>query len=256
MRPQEYVAANVWEDFRFAGTKASRSKRLDWSDAELVKLLGTPWRIAAVPSEAYAWMTLLAMFTGMRAEEIARLRSEDVAMVDGVPVFLVQEHPDGWSPKTEAGARAVPVHPRLQALGVLDLVERRRAERALRLVAGLKPGGPDQKLSHGFSRAFSRHKVKAGVAGRTVFHSFRHSVSTMLRNEAAEIRGEWIDALLGHEGGSKSQGATTYLKRIGVANLARTMAALTYAPAVLDAAGKLVGITLPVPRRARQPSAP
>ena len=66
----------------------------------------------------------------------------------------------------------------------------------------------------------------------------------MLRNEAAEIRGEWIDTLLGHEGGSKSQGATTYLKRIGVQNLARTMAAQAYAPGVVEAAGKLVGVTV------------
>jgi len=75
------------------------------------------------------------------------------------------------------------------------------------------------------------------------------AVSTMLRNEAADIRGEWIDALLGHEGGSKSRGATTYLKRIGVANLAKTMAALEYAPAVNAAAGRLVGVEAKTAKR-------
>ena len=73
----------------------------------------------------------------------------------------------------------------------------------------------------------------------------------MLRNESADIRGEWIDALLGHESGAKSQGATTYLKRIGVANLARTMAALEYAPPVNEAAAQLAGTLASIQRATR-----
>jgi integrase len=72
-----------------------------------------------------------------------------------------------------------------------------------------------------------------GFDGRIVFHSFRHNASTILRNASADIRSEWIDAVLGHESSSKSQGATTYFKRVDPKNLKLTIEHLTYADNIL-----------------------
>jgi integrase len=158
-----------------------------------------------------------------------------------VPCILIQEQelPTPWSPKTEAGERAVPVHAALLDAGFMELVAARQGEE--RVVPGLVPQGPDGKLGSAFSRDFSRIKTRLGVSNRTVFHSFRHSVSTILRNQDATIREPWIDAVLGHDGdGAKSMGIAVYLKRIGVKNLASTVAAITYPPEVQQAWQELV----------------
>ena len=230
LRRWEHVARNIFEGMEFPGTAQRRSKRDDWSPEDINRLLAAAWRSRSVPADTYHWITVIAAYSGMRLEEICRLRPLDVTLVGDVPFILLQEHQDGWSPKSEAGARAVPVHHRLIDCGFLDLVAKRRSERAQRLMLGLRPGGANGALGWAFSREFGRHKLAAGVGEKTVFHSWRHSVSTILRNAGADIRSEWIDACLGHEGGAKSMGATTYLKRIGSENLAKTMAALRYEP--------------------------
>jgi len=231
----EHVERNVFEGFEFPGTKNKHSARDDWSEEDLRKLIGSEWRSLHVDVDTYRWLVCIAAYSGMRLEEIARLRPEDMQTHSGVPMFILQEHPDGWSPKSEAGGRAVPVHPRLIEIGFLNLVDRQRAGGHARILDRLRPGGPDGKLGYTFSREFSKHKSRIGVGTKTVFHSFRHSASTILRNADAAIRSEWIDAVLGHEGGQKSQGATTYLKRIGSARLRQTIDTLSY-PADADVA--------------------
>ena len=230
----DHVERNIFEGFEFPGTKSSRKARDDWSETDLKLLIGSTWMSRHVDADSARWLVWIAMYSGMRLEEIARLRPEDVTVVGDIPIILIQEQP-GWSPKSEAGERAVPVHPALIDLGFLDLVSRQRKEHRERLLHQLRPGGPDGKLGYTFSREFSKHKCGLEVSDKTVFHSFRHSVSTILRNADAAIRSEWIDAVLGHEGGQKSQGATTYLKRIGAPQLHQTIAALDY-PAGIDAA--------------------
>jgi len=240
-----HVTSNPFAGFSFPGTKAKRSLRDDWAEGDLARLLRSTRLVeAAREGGRDFWLVAIAMWSGMRLEEICRLRPGlDVRREAGVPVFFVQEQeePAPWSPKTEAGERAVPIHRELLRAGLLDHAAARAGQE--RLVPGLVPQGPDGKLGAGFSRAFSRLKTGLGVGERTVFHSFRHSVSTILRNEEATIREPWIDAVLGHDGdGGKSQGIAVYLKRIGVANLARTVEAIAYPDEVRAAWDELVAV--------------
>lgn len=227
------VSSNPFSGFSFPGTKSKKSGRDDWADTDLLKLLQSA-RMRT--SQRDFWIVAIAMWSGMRLEEACRIRPEhDIHEVDGIPFFFIQEQDTPkWSPKTEAGERAVPVHSMLIEAGILNVLGERAQEE--RLVPGTRYSGPDRKLGVEFSREFSRLKVSLGVSSRTTFHSFRHSVSTILRNEEAGIRGEWIDAVLGHEGGkSESMGVTVYLKRIGVANLKRTVERIRYPEAVENA---------------------
>nr|WP_301272560.1 tyrosine-type recombinase/integrase [Acetobacter cerevisiae] len=77
-------------------------------------------------------------------------------------------------------------------------------------------------------RVFSLLKTRIGLPAEITFHSFRHTVSTQLRNADANIREVWIDRLLGHEATHKSQGTTTYLTGITIANLKQTVEAISY----------------------------
>jgi integrase len=237
LRPRDHVEKNIFRGFSFPGTKSKKRLRDDWSEEDLLKLLSSPWYRPEVEREAaQRWLPVIAMFSGLRLEEICRLRpAHDITEVSGVPVFKIQDHPDPepWSPKSEAGERVVPIHPVLIEMGVLGLAGRRGAEGAKRLFPELRPSGPDLKYGTEFSRRFGKLKEAIGVGEKTVFHSFRHSVRTILGN--TDIKDSWIDAVLGHEGGEQSVGIAVYLKRIGVENLKTLVGAISYPDDVMDA---------------------
>jgi integrase len=227
-RPRELVERNVWSGFRFAGTRAP-SPRDVWSPADIRALFARPWRSTAVSLSTFRLSVAIAAYSGMRMEEICRLRPRyDFEQHDGRWMMIIQRHPDGWSPKTDSGERAVPVHPELLSLGLMAHVELMKRRNSQHLFPDLRPGSRDGELSAMLSKSFSNHKRAAGVTDATVFHSWRHNISTMLRNQAAEIRESWIDAVLGHRSTERSEGARTYLHKIGAGNLCRTIDAIRY----------------------------
>jgi integrase len=248
LRRRDHLSRNPFAGFEFPGTGPSRSSRNAWSDVDLCRVLSSSWltgqisgRAAVViGADAARWVPLIAMFSGMRLEEICRLRAiEDCIDVDGVPAFMIQEQPavDGlypWSPKTAAGERTVPVHPELLRWGLGELIAKRRRDGDYRLFPLLRAGGPELSLGDDLSRRFSKMKVKLHIDSRTTFHSFRHNVSTILRNQDSTIREVWIDAVLGHDGGHKSAGISTYMKTVGIGNLQRTVNAISYSDAVMS----------------------
>lgn len=243
-RQRGYVPtdSNPFKGWQYQGIGRGKKhrKRGPWSTEDLNLLLTSEWFDAdRIGSDAW-WVTLIGMWCGLRVEEIARLRpSHDIQELEGIPAFVVQEHPNPnrWSPKTEAGERVVPIHPFLLELGIMDLVDQRRREGAQRLFPSFRLWPSSDKLSAKFVSKFSRHKIALGIGKRTTFHSFRHNISTLLRNlPATAIRETWIDAILGHSGSEdedgrarpQSEGITTYLDGIGIQNLLATVEAIRY----------------------------
>ena len=228
LMPLGHVDRNVFEGHRFPGTKNGRQLRTDWNEGDVRLLLERPWRSKTVSAATYRWLVAIAAYSGMRVEEICRLRpSKDVIKTGDTWLFDIKPHPDGWTPKSAAGTRQVPVHPELLKLGFLPLVKRMEDAKSTRLLSDLAPSGPDQDYSSAFVRDFSRHKTAAGVSVATTFHSWRHNASTILRNQASS-RSEYIDRLLGHEDSTGSQGASTYMKRVDMPNLVSTIKLLRY----------------------------
>lgn len=89
------------------------------------------------------------------------------------------------------------------------------------------PGLDGSKQKDGgatLSRPFSQLKTSLSLPAKITFHSFRHTVSTLLRNATTDIREIWIDRLLGY----KSQGTTTYLASITTAIFRQTVEAIRY----------------------------
>lgn len=243
LRTRDHVDDVIFTGFEFPGTGSKRYKRDDWSPDDLARLFAyEPWfGRGADTDSAYFWLPLIALHSGMRVEEIARLRvGEDIREIEGIHVFVVQPHPDGWTPKSEAGERVVPIHSRLIQFGLLDFVRRRRQQAgAKHLFRDLGPGGPDGKYGYSYSREFSRiktHKIRVG--DKTTFHSFRHSVRTLLTDVDADvIRDAWIDEVMGHDADDPrpdrdgvrrrpSEGITTYLKRVLPARLQKVVEAI------------------------------
>ncbi|MGY8604664.1 tyrosine-type recombinase/integrase [Gluconobacter cerinus] len=219
---RDMVEKNPWSRWNF--DLSNQISRRAWKQEEMNKLVNTPWPVGSIPNETFMGITMVAAYSGMRLGEISNLRNEDIQDLEGVPCFRICAHPeDNWSPKTDAGERIVPIHSTLLSWGLLAFQKANQKY----LFSDLKDSR-DGNRGADFSRAFSRYKMIMDLPPAVTFHGFRHTVSTLLRNQKSDIREIWIDALLGHESSHKSQGATTYLSGIDLTNLQTTVEAIQY----------------------------
>jgi integrase len=154
--------------------------------------------------EAAYWFPLIALFSGMRLEEIAGLRLRDLSQDEETGRWVFDVNPrSGRSVKTASSIRKVPVHPELERIGLL------RYRQSL-VSLGLTEGSPlwpavrsaeGRQLSAQWSKWFGRFlRDEVGITDRRkVFHSFRHTLKRMARD--AGIPEEIHDAITGHSGG-------------------------------------------------------
>lgn len=208
------ASPNPFSGHSFPGTKSKKSARDDWSSEDLQRFFTSRIYRDAAGGSALRWLPLIALHSGMRLEEICRLRPDvDIIIKNGVHCFDVAPR-EGWDPKTESGTRIIPVHSWLFRHGFMDFVKAQRGRNAEHLFS---PELPLHKgsLSSAFSREFSRIKIDLGVGTKTTFHSFRHTFRTVL--ESTDLKDSHIDAVMGHEGGG-SEGRT-YTKRVSTAKL-------------------------------------
>lgn len=68
------------------------------------------------------WIPLIAMYTGLRLDEICQLYVDDIQQIDGVWCFSVNDECDK-KVKVESSKRIVPVHPVLLSAGFITYVE-------------------------------------------------------------------------------------------------------------------------------------
>lgn len=154
-----------------------RAKRVGFAAAEVAALFKAAREQG---DEELADLIALAAFTGARREELCALKVEDVR--------------DGWlriaDTKTEAGAREVPLHPRLKPL-VARLTAQRRTGFLLVGLDENKYG----KRGDAIGKRFTRLKTSLGHGETKAFHSIRHTVVHILEsagtpeNHTADIVG-------------------------------------------------------------------
>ena len=204
----QFDGENPFTDQSRAKPDAGKSGWLRFETEELNKLFGSPLFKDTNKAErvnpkqhsfetAFLWVPLIALYGGMRLGEICQLHKSDVQRKDGVWVFNVSTEHEGQQLKTEAAERIVPVHSMLIGCGFLEYV---KALPKGQLFPGLKPGGPDAKMSWYFTQRFTAYRRKVGInRPRVVFHSFRKNAAQALkdkRSTPAEIA-----ELIGHEQG-------------------------------------------------------
>lgn len=225
---REIVPKNPWMQWSFNTTK--KTERRCWSDEELALLTTAQWEHRSISRRTYAGMVNVALYTGLRLGEICNLRSQDIENVQGVACFYIRPHQeDGWSPKSAAGTRLVPIHSQLIKAGVMSFLKPDQYF----LFQDL-PTSSDGVRGAAFGQAFSKLKTKLDLPAEITFHSFRHTVSTKLRNQNASFRELWIDRILGHEASHRSQGTMNYTSSIDVQNLKSVIEALEFPTFKLD----------------------
>lgn len=217
-----------------------KSKRRPYSDEELISLLsGYMYQHDYQGSkrnltDAHYWAPLIAMYTGMRINEICQLHITDIKL-EGVrwhgrvfdhPYIKVCADHKTQELKNSNAFRNIPVHETLIEIGFLDYVKRRLNESDdpvnEKLFEGLKPDGRS-KWARDVGRWFNGEPKKKKLPDGTyeedmvlgykhvclgedncegkVFHSYRHTFTDMLRNVLnVKSESEPLSAsILGHE---------------------------------------------------------
>ena len=197
-------------------------KREAFTQDELKALFGDMGKYVqateGVPSRF--WVPLIALYSGMRLEEICQLHLSDIVKVDGVLCFSINEESGGSGyvkhVKSSAGIRKVPVHSHLwDELGLKKFVASRWTKTPEEKYTStlLFPDLQERvnavnhatvKLGSALTHWFTRYRRSVGVGGQhgepstKAFHSFRHTVIEYLHKEAC-VDLSMLQAVVGHE---------------------------------------------------------
>jgi integrase len=172
----------------------------------------------------HLWVPLIALFTGMRIEEICKLTTGAVKQEGGIWYFDVRDDEAGRV-KNRSSVRRVPVHSELVRCGFLEYLAAVSGHPSGQLFPALNRRGPDRKFSFYYTRRFTDFRRRCGIdRPGVVFHSFRNTVATALENarvpvnEAAEV--------LGHAKAGMSYGV--YSQGLGLVELQEVVERIQY----------------------------
>lgn len=206
------MANAIMPDNPASGVKVDRAKgatkppRVPFTPSDLTKIFAKP-----VPDPERHWMMLIALFTGMRASEIAQLKLDSIRHERAVLVFAIEEEV-----KNSGSRRIVPVHSTLIELGLKQRVAELREAGEQRLFPKWFAQGQalmvsssrtvNQPYANFLPRWFIRtYLPEVGVpAEGRVFHSFRHTLKSALAR--AGVPRSISDEITGHDDESSGAG--------------------------------------------------
>lgn len=173
------------------------------------------------------WIPIIALFTGMRQNEICQLHISDVkyevinnnGIEEIIWYFDLNEEGTKWL-KNENAIRLVPLHPVLIELGFIDYFNSIK-ENHDRLWPQLRLHPTEERYNIDYNKTFGKFfRAKVTKESNQVFHSIRHNVSTQLLINAIHHRLEkaLMNQMLGHEP-DKDTTSAVYAGRYGVPEL-------------------------------------
>ena len=146
---------------------------------------------------SFYWAFLIGIFSGMRTNETAQLRIEDIIKKENVWMISIDET-EGKSVKTTSSIRKVPVHPTLISLGFIDYVKIIKSKGVDRVFPELT------KQRDGYSTKISQHYNEkflpsVGVWKKQVkvLYSTRHTFINRCYKKGVDR--DIIKCIVGHE---------------------------------------------------------
>ena len=224
---------------KFKVDEGETEEREIFSKADLRTIFSSPiyadgWRTMGGKREAAFWLPLIGLLSGMRLNEMARLRLHDLRKDEDDEVwFFDVSRRGGRSTKTVSSIRRIPLHPELERIGLLKY-------RAWLVEQGSRPEDPlwpDLKASSWSKWINGYLRDHCGIVESTkVFHSFRHTFKRMTRD--AGLYEELHDAITGHA--NKDSVGRDYGRGFSIKPLAKAIAQI-------DPPVDLSGLTWRVP---------
>jgi integrase len=204
---EEILATNACERVKVEAPQVRPKARVSFSAADLAAIFASDvyrgeMRITGCGEHAAFFLPLLALFGGMRLEELCQLRVRDVQRDADLGWLVSINDEAGKTIKTHSSRRSVPVHPELIRIGFLRFVKFRGKGNELLF--------PDltldkyQRRGSRFSKQWNKHlrgilHLKDEDHTKS-FHSFRHTFKDNCRRVG--MTEEIHDALTGHKSGA------------------------------------------------------
>jgi integrase len=184
----------------------SRQKEREFTDDELMTLLDPK---ASAGDPMLGDFMHIAALSGMRIDEIANLKAEDVKLNAATKTVSIEEA------KTEAGVRTVPIHPELEGI----IKSRLNGKAPGDWLFDELPEYPPESMSERsmiVSKRFVTYRRRLGVDERVEgkrrslvnFHSFRRWFIT--KAEQAGVPTSTIAVVVGHETGREGMTLGVY----------------------------------------------
>lgn len=196
---KDYISKNFFIGLAPKDNRKDDEKRQPYSIEELLRLFSLPIFTTKIPVKRPEWffIPLLALFTGMRSDEMCQLYCDDIKVQLDIDYIHVMDDKDKKL-KTPRARRLIPIHPVLKQIGFLDYVERIKEAGHERLWSNLhknKYGAYNKAFESWYSK-LNRKEVTPN--DRVTFHSLRHNFEDTLKQKL--VLPEIADEITGHEG--------------------------------------------------------
>ena len=203
-RRYDECSANPFEGMALSN-RVTPKEREHFTDADLQQILSKEYLPSTVHrmdkdtrfyikhGVTYYWVFLIGIYSGMRTEEICKLRVDELKREDGIWFFDIK-----GKVKTRNSVRRVPIHEKLIELGLLkytELIKRSGEERLFWMLPEI-----NDKYSRTVSKFFNDSylkKVEVYEANKKILYSTRHTFITKAKTMGLDDA--CLKELVGHE---------------------------------------------------------
>ena len=130
---------DIFDGLKIKETKNSKARRRPYTPDEITKIMNyQPTRsneAEKIRVDAY-WFPKVALYTGMRLNEIAGLNTNDIKQEDDIYYINLFDK----DLKTVTSERRIPIHSKLIELGFLDFVEQKRKDKQKIIFSQIRAG--------------------------------------------------------------------------------------------------------------------
>jgi integrase len=120
------VRGNPFTEMQAEDTVPVNQKKLPYTTEDIHKLLSGLLGVHKLKEPHRFWVPLIALYSGMRQNEICQLRTTDIEIDGNIPVFQIRHNPAMRQTVKAKESRTCPIHPMLLRLGFLGYVGRQR----------------------------------------------------------------------------------------------------------------------------------
>jgi len=187
-------------------TRQDIELRQAFSADELSKIFAHPkFAQKEFKSPSYYWIPLIALYTGMRLEEISQLHCADIYESSNKGIWIIDINATGLDEegrpkllKNKNARRIVPIHPILIRLGILDYHADITKKKHVRLFPDLKKSEGAVKFGKQPGKQFKSVVTAAlGDASGKTFHSLRHTFADFYKQRG--LQNDYFRQVFGHE---------------------------------------------------------
>ncbi|MGF7405133.1 tyrosine-type recombinase/integrase [Campylobacter concisus] len=205
----DYIDKNPATDLQINLNQDDVTNKNPYEDSDVNALLDIVSKIRSsgdtksqrISKDELFFVTHIAAYSGMRLNEIIQLNTDDIVEKYNIVCFSLNTKVDvktGKSKtlKTRNSARIVPIHSKLNSIGLFEFIEGKKklAKQCGKAVRLFNCNNKD--FSEYFRKKINTQVIKDGDKTRT-FHSFRHTFINKLIQSGQRV--EHIAALVGHE---------------------------------------------------------